>query len=590
MHRPSDPRWGFSVAGRSSVAALQSYLAQVDPGVAYPGFHLARAADPAQVYSGGWRFSPDYGADISQTPDGAAPDNVRFTFWGTDAGLRVRRADFRARLYVTIDGEPANALPRDEYGAALVLTSPDPAEDYVTTETVARNLTPGEHVMVVTTSRGWDQWALNGFSVGYNPLSPAYPWWIVGLLASSLLLALGGVFAARSAGWGPAGARVSGWFAALEDAGQLGITAVTAAVVALTGWLVWGEQLSGIYRRLGDGGQLALTASGRFDLLRHAGLLHLHPGPGSAVRVDLSASGLGLGAGGLQLPFLCHAGEQAYPWLSVLPGRNFHAGDRRGGGAARSYCGAGAAEGRRDGPVTWPQLRGADYAVLAFTAVATLSLLFHCATGRGHNEWRTVILEPVLFYAVLRGFRPREEEMWVILDAFVLGGIAVALIGLGQYSPVANLITAEGGLLRLRSVYGSPNNVALYLGRILPLLVAMLLLGRPPSSADGAGLMSRPCCRSDWRCCSPSAAAACCWACRRAGGGAVDMAAPSRTLRLAVGGSAGRAAGRRAAAGAARAATVRTPEPRRADGRFPRQSVALQPGDDPRASPLRRRA
>jgi O-antigen ligase len=33
-------------------------------------------------------------------------------------------------------------------------------------------------------------------------------------------------------------------------------------------------------------------------------------------------------------------------------------------------------------------------------------------------------------------------------------------------------------LLRVRSVFGSPNNLALYLGRILPLLAAMLLLGR----------------------------------------------------------------------------------------------------------------
>lgn len=68
--------------------------------------------------------------------------------------------------------------------------------------------------------------------------------------------------------------------------------------------------------------------------------------------------------------------------------------------------------------------------------------------------------------------------MWVILDAYVLGGVAVALIGLWQYTTGQNLIAAEGGLMRLRSVFGSPNNVALYLGRIMPLLVAMLLLGR----------------------------------------------------------------------------------------------------------------
>jgi O-antigen ligase len=51
------------------------------------------------------------------------------------------------------------------------------------------------------------------------------------------------------------------------------------------------------------------------------------------------------------------------------------------------------------------------------------------------------------------------------------------LIGLGQYIAGQNLITAEGGIMRLRSVFGSPDNVGLYLGRILPLVAAVLLIG-----------------------------------------------------------------------------------------------------------------
>jgi O-antigen ligase len=48
----------------------------------------------------------------------------------------------------------------------------------------------------------------------------------------------------------------------------------------------------------------------------------------------------------------------------------------------------------------------------------------------------------------------------------------VALIGLAQYALDVNVITAEQGFRRLRSVYGSPNNAALYLGRVLPLQLA----------------------------------------------------------------------------------------------------------------------
>ncbi|MCP4422288.1 MAG: hypothetical protein GY805_37240, partial [Chloroflexi bacterium] len=94
------------------------------------------------------------------------------------------------------------------------------------------------------------------------------------------------------------------------------------------------------------------------------------------------------------------------------------------------------------------------------------------------NEWRVVIIEPALFYWVFRASRPKASQLWLILDGFILGGLVVALYGLWQVGfDRASLITAEGGLLRLKSIYGSPNNVALYLGRILPLLGGMALLG-----------------------------------------------------------------------------------------------------------------
>jgi O-antigen ligase len=59
-----------------------------------------------------------------------------------------------------------------------------------------------------------------------------------------------------------------------------------------------------------------------------------------------------------------------------------------------------------------------------------------------------------------------------------LSGLLVAGYGLWQYAFARDtLITAGGGLLRLRSFYGSPNNVALYLGRVLPMATAVILFG-----------------------------------------------------------------------------------------------------------------
>ncbi len=474
---PNDPRWGFSIAGRPVAEAIQEYLQTADPTMAYPGFHAARADDPTQQYEGGWRFSPEFGADISIPVDGQAADRVSFTFWGTDAGLRVRRANYRARLYVTIDGQPANALPRDEHGAVLVLTSPDPAEDFITIEQVAENLEPGAHRMEIVTSRGWDQWALSGFSVGYSPLGSAAGRITTALLLGSALSLGLGIYIGWRADWAAAGQQVGASYAALTDGGQLLLTGLAAIIVALTGWLTWGEQIAGMYRRLGDGGQLALTAAAAsvfyvtpifflyfLAVMLLFVLIYLRPAWGLALVAftfpfyvpQLTKPILTYRFSPVELFMLLTFGAFTLRWLIAWAARRRDSSPRQEAGRS------------------WQQ---ADYAVLAFTIAATLSLLFTERLSVATNEWRLVIIEPALFYLVLRALNPREKEMWVILDAFVLGGLAVALIGLWQYATGQNLIAAEGGLMRLRSIYGSPNNVALYLGRMMPLLVAMLLLG-----------------------------------------------------------------------------------------------------------------
>ncbi|MCZ7668089.1 MAG: hypothetical protein M5U34_13290 [Chloroflexi bacterium] len=183
---------------------------------------------------------------------------MTFTFWGTEAGLRVRRANFRARLNVLVDGQPANALPPDENGAALVLTAPDENEDFLTIVPVATNLAPGIHTLEITANRGWNQWALNGFSVRYAPSSPM---WLMRLLAATAVFAfILAIYTATQAQWGVWLREKTEWYDGLSGKVQVGITAVTAAIVALTGWLTWGAEAASLYRRLSDGGQIALTA------------------------------------------------------------------------------------------------------------------------------------------------------------------------------------------------------------------------------------------------------------------------------------------------------------------------------------------
>ncbi|MDX1413911.1 MAG: O-antigen ligase family protein [Candidatus Promineifilaceae bacterium] len=475
---PQSPRWGFSIAGRPVEKALQENVSGIDTSAAYPGFHLANPDDLAQHYEGGWRFSPEFGADISQPAAGAASDEITFDFWGTDVGLRVRRANFRARLYVTVDGQPANALPHDENGAALILTSPDSAEDYISIETVAQGLNPGPHTLHVVASRGWDQWAVNGFSVGYVPAGSQTSLWIVGLVALSILFLILAAAVGRGADWGSTGNGVRRIYDRLGERGQMIVTAAAAALVSLTGWLTWGEQVAGMYRRLGDGGQLALTAAAAsvfyvtpVFFLYIAALITLF-----FLIMLRPAWGLALVA--LTIPFYVPQMAKPVHNYRFSPVEIFTLVTLA---AFMLKSGLKAAIQKRDQTqkfvLRWPRLLAADYAVLLFTAVALLSLFFTARLDVATNELRTVILVPAMFYFALRAIRPGEKEMWLIFDAYILGGVIVAAIGLWQYASGQNLITAEGGLMRLRSIYGSPNNVALYFGRMIPFLFSMFLMG-----------------------------------------------------------------------------------------------------------------
>ena len=482
----ADPRWGFSIAGRETAVSLHQTLSQWDETVAYPGFHLASPDHPAQQYEGNWRFSPDFGADISQSEP---PDSLTFTFWGSDVGLRVRRADFRARLYITIDGQPANALPHDERGSMLILTSADPHEDYISLEWVARDLEPGLHRMTIVADRGWDQWAINGFSVAYQPPNQTYRWGMVGLAITAVLGLLLTIFSAKRAEWGVVGATMARKYGRLQAHSQLLLTSLAGAIVALTGWLTWGSQADGIYRRLGDVGQLTLTAA-TASIFYVAPSFYLY---GLALILLLILIRL-RPAWGLVLIAFCfpfYVPDVAKPVFSyrfspveifTLVTLAAYLWKAIPAWAARRYSvfsEQSSVNSEQNGlRTTHYGLHTADYAAFFLVVVATLSLFFTERLGVALTEWRVVIIEPFLFYCLLRVIRPTSREMWRILDGFVLGGLLVAGLGLWHYATGHEaLITAEAGLMRLRSIYGSPNNVALYLGRILPLLTAVFLLG-----------------------------------------------------------------------------------------------------------------
>lgn len=477
-----DPRHGFDVAGTPLERALPGLVATPDR--ALPGFHLATATGPGQSYEGGWRFSEQFGADISESGDA-----LTLHFWGTEVGLRVRRADYRARLYVTIDGAPAPSLPHDGDGAALVLTAPSETEDYLEIVPVARGLEAAPHVLTVQAYRGWDQWALNGFSIGYRPDTRRSDAVVVGLVLLGILFVVSGLRDIPRARWASFSKGLSTRLSRLSDGAQLLLTLAAALLVTLTGWLTWGEQAAGIYRRLGDGSQLALTAAAAsIFYLAPAFLLYL-PALLLLFFLIFARPAWGLALVALFFPFYVlpkPLGPYRFSPVEIFVLVTTAATALRG----VFYLRAAYRERMAGDAGGWNsllasislrvrQINTADYAVAFFLFVATASLFFTERLDVAQNEWRVVVVEPALFYFLMRLIRPSAKEMWTVLDAFVLGGLIVSVYGLYQYALGENVITVAGGLKRLHSIYGSPNNVALYLGRIVPFLVAVALLGWP---------------------------------------------------------------------------------------------------------------
>lgn len=399
-------------------------------------------------WEGDWDLSAR-GADPSQSGSLAGGNRVTIPFTGTQFALRVRRGDYRAFLWVKIDDRPANRLPQTEQGAYLVLSSPDRDPEVVTLP-VASGLDEGRHVAEIVADRGWNQWPLVGWEVTQGT-SPGFGHEALRALGAAVAVCLVGLLGCLpQLGWyqetrarqsrenettplnpeSPGATRSGRAFAPWLSAALL----VSAASFYASPWLPL---------TISSGAALAGLTALRLDLgLALAALsapFYLHPRPLLGKSFSMLEIITLLCATSWGLKRWIHGG-----WRSFLPDR----------------------------------LSIADRAVLLLVVAAAISTLFAEHKHVALRELRTVILEPALLYVMVRTTRLDREGTWRIVDAFVAGAASVALIGLVQYKLDINIITAEQGMRRLRSVYGSPNNAALYLGRALPLCLAVAAFAR----------------------------------------------------------------------------------------------------------------
>jgi putative inorganic carbon (HCO3(-)) transporter len=137
---------------------------------------------------------------------------------------------------------------------------------------------------------------------------------------------------------------------------------------------------------------------------------------------------------------------------------------------------------------------------LLFLAAGIWGLLIAIVRAPALIEFRRLIVEPLLFYALLKYQKePQANEQRAAysqcLLVFILSGALVGLLGLLQYvgldlvpyfgtkqcfapdGGVCSNIVADGGMRRVLSVYGNPNNLGLYLGRVWPIAAALAVAG-----------------------------------------------------------------------------------------------------------------
>ena len=136
----------------------------------------------------------------------------------------------------------------------------------------------------------------------------------------------------------------------------------------------------------------------------------------------------------------------------------------------------------------WPGMFGGPAALLIVAAaVATIGSQVPSLALR---ELRVVVLEPALLLVlIVTLFRRRGDSTrlaWTLVAAGVGAGAAALALGAAGLG----LIEAEG-VVRLAGLSSSPNHLALFLGRLLPLAIALVLIYTGSRRADTSGQRHR---------------------------------------------------------------------------------------------------
>ncbi|MFN8446313.1 MAG: O-antigen ligase family protein [Caldilineaceae bacterium] len=438
---------------------------------------VARMDSPPFAYTPGWSVDAS-GADPAEPSDPfTTPSGViSFTYQGSEVALLLATGDYWGYLYASVDGAPANQLAviagnlDSEGKTAGYKTFYEPENQSATgpgVHWIRIHTAPSpnlNHQVQLEVWRSWGQQPIRAVAIDALPATalPRWPGMLLILLAGIVLL--------------------SGWRNAATEK-ELNKPQLIPAEEdrwlsekrAWPGWFTLGLALIGVF----------LAAAGAWDALWWLTLV----GIGMLAAASLIEPVLWLAALLFALPFYF-----AFP-LPLLPGRSLGIIDVGVLGGivvlAANFVLATVVD-RRQGRVNnlerkqWWEID--RFPILALiVGWALVSTFAADKFSLALREWRTVFLAALLFSLLLQYvkrkrsnlLKPLFPEQTILVSAWLLGATAVALIGLWAYLThyEAYLVGAEG-VTRLRSVYGSPNNLAAYLDRSLAVTLAFALFAR----------------------------------------------------------------------------------------------------------------
>lgn len=468
-----NPQWGFAIINQENEpTALWNQLSEYTNPYASNGLHHPRTE--FAEYSGLWTFS-ERGADIGwlETSD----SQLDFEFFGTDIALLLREGDYFAFLYPTVDGEIPDATAHDADGNAYILLRSGSQQTELTVVLVARNLSLDAHNLHVVADRGWDRWALAGYAVSSGDLAMSFNQQIQMAWLATFTSLLAVIISGYLLPWKEIYSQFHAIRSLLNEATQFVITVATSIALMLGLLMSFGVSEPSLFRR---------------EMVEQ-GLLVIITGGLIAIQLPLLVTIIAVLIlfwliyhhleWGLILT-LFYAPFFLFPvklYLFAFPMSEMLILITTGAWLLRLFI--QWAEERQSANSDYPlrlsfRWHRLDMLMLTWLILAGIALTWSVRQDVAFTELRVLFIEPLLFYVILRTIKPDWKIIQQLVFALVSSAVLVSVIGLFLYFTGEGVITAEGGARRLASVYGSPNNVGLLLGRVIPFVFAGVLILR----------------------------------------------------------------------------------------------------------------